>query len=766
MKKRMLLSSIMMIVLCVSLISGATFALFTSESKTNITIQSGKVEVVSIISDLKTYSLDVEQQNGLFENGGLAVLDNEKGTVELKKVTPGDKATFKLVIENKSNVSVKYCVKYFVSGDLAEGLLITETEGGNTSEIKSQLSPEWTLVKEAGQLHEKLISIELPKDAGNEYQNMEATVEIAVYAVQGNDPSWAGEADTAWYNDTDTEFVLDTPAELQGLSQLVAAGNTFNGKTIKLGADIDLATTYGLYELQPIGNSTYSFQGTFDGQNHTISNLKLTSNPNKSNIGLFGMTTVGEIKNLIVENAEVKGRLNVGVVAGTPYTSKYTNITVKGLVKVDGMAYVGGVGGKNAYANWDNITVDVENGSYVKAVSTENDIQYRTYVGGVIGFMGEGTHKVTNVKSNIDVYGDVCDAGGIVGIAHEGNGFENIEHSGKVVLHNPKGGSDAFNDGLEVGAIAGVWMNNGRNVTFDNCTSTGTVKSSFVDSTGALVEITALQNNGLIGKGYYASYSNKLLIDGVEQVAATVEKTVSIEGVEYSYAATEEAMSNAISSGKTNIYLPAGDYVIPSSAQGKTLTIKGTADTKVAVKKVGSGGENCDYGFDGSTVTFDGITINTNSSTYIGYARLSATYNNCTFNGTYTLYGNSEFNNCTFNVSGDVYNIWTWGAPNATFNSCTFNSDGKALLLYGTENTKLTLNNCTFNDNGGLDDLKAAVEIGNDYNKSYTLIVNKAIVNGYEINDKGINTGTTLWANKNSMSKEKLNVVVDGVDVY
>ena len=33
-------------------------------------------------------------------------------------------------------------------------------------------------------------------------------------------------------------------------------------------------------------------------------------------------------------------------------------------------------------------------------------------------------------------------------------------------------------------------------------------------------------------------------------------------------------------------------------------------------------------------------------------------------------------------------------------------------------------------------------------------------------NDKGINTGSTLWANKNSMGTDKLNVVIDGVDVY
>lgn len=88
------------------------------------------------------------------------------------------------------------------------------------------------------------------------------------------------------------------------------------------------------------------------------------------------------------------------------------------------------------------------------------------------------------------------------------------------------------------------------------------------------------------------------------------------------------------------------------------------------------------------------------------------------------------------------------------------------MLLYGGANTKLTINDCTFNDNGGLTAKKAAIEIGNDYGTSYELIVNKTVVNGYEINDNGINTGTTLWANKNSMGTDKLNVVVDGKDVY
>lgn len=115
---------------------------------------------------------------------------------------------------------------------------------------------------------------------------------------------------------------------------------------------------------------------------------------------------------MTVSNAKVSGRLNVGVVAGTPYTSRYSNITVKGLIQVNGMAYVGGVGGKNAYADWTDIAVDAAEGSYVKANSVEKGEAYRIYVGGVVGFNSEGSHSFTNITSNIDVEGTTCDVGG------------------------------------------------------------------------------------------------------------------------------------------------------------------------------------------------------------------------------------------------------------------------------------------------------------------------------------------------------------------
>ena len=287
---------------------------------------------------------------------------------------------------------------------------------------------------------------------------------------------------------------------------------------------------------------------------------------------------------------------------------------------------------------------------------------------------------------------------------------------------------------------------------------------------------TANINNNTLGKGvntHTIAHDENQTVNVNGNVSVIAEGVVKDANGNY-IASSNEGITNAISDGATTINLTQGNYVIPSSAKGKTLTIIGTGtpeDVKVAVTKVGTGGENCDYAFDGSTVTFEGITITTNSSTYIGYARCKGTYKNCVINGTYTLYGDSKFENCTFNVSGDVYNIWTWGAKNIEFDRCTFNSDGKALLLYqeGTNTVNLTVKSCIFNDNGGLTSKKAAIEIGDapyGATPTYNVTVSGTTVNGYEINNEGINTGTTLWGNKNSMPAERLNVTVDGVIVY
>ena len=297
-------------------------------------------------------------------------------------------------------------------------------------------------------------------------------------------------------DEDDKVVTITSAAELAKLASEVNSGKSYNGYTVKLANDIDL----GSHMWTPIGKSGSTFQGIFDGQGHTISNLLINSKWS-SDVGLFGVTTNGEIKNFTLKNASVKGYLDVGAVAGTPYTSKYSNITLTGDVEIDGFAYVGGMFGKNAYANLTDLTIDVSEGSYVKADSGN----YRTYVGGLVGFMGEGNQVVKNVTSNIDVTGSTCDVGGITGIAHYGNTFINCHSSGDVTLTSAQDEGDE----LEIGGIAGVWLNtSGHTVTLTNCTYTGKLSSNNV-KTGAVTEFTY---DGLVGNKYTRNSSDGTLI--------------------------------------------------------------------------------------------------------------------------------------------------------------------------------------------------------------------------------------------------------------
>ena len=267
----------------------------------------------------------------------------------------------------------------------------------------------------------------------------------------------------------------------------------------------------------------------------------------------------------------------------------------------------------------------------------------------------------------------------------------------------------------------------------------------------------------LKGGTYSVKPNNAFVAEGYKVIEENGKYNVVLDDVDDVVSSTE-TLDEAIAAGNDTIALNAGEYVIPDSASGKTIAFVGTGapeDTLITAQNDGAAEGNCDYSLRGSKATFENVTITTTGTYFPGYAGCQGTYKNCIINGVFTLYDNSSFENCTFNISGDLYNVWTWGAAEATFTNCTFNCDGKAMLLYGQANTKLTMNNCVFNDNGSISG-KAAIEIGNDYNTSYELTVNEATVNGFDINPNGFVTGTTLWANKSSMPASKLKVTVDG----
>ena len=197
-----------------------------------------------------------------------------------------------------------------------------------------------------------------------------------------------------------------------------------------------------------------------------------------------------------------------------------------------------------------------------------------------------------------------------------------------------------------------------------------------------------------------------------------------------------------------------------------TFAGDGTQTVDVITNALGAEGGQLNYQR-GSTFTFENLTIQAGEGNFDGIVCDELVYKNCTIQGKLTLYGKATFINCTFdNTMANQYSIWTWGGTDVKFEGCTFNTNGKAILLYGQATaekpTNLTVNNCEFNDRNNGSAGKAAIEIGNDYNATYTLTVNNATVNGFA---DGKNTGSKLWANKNSMDAAHLTVTIDGTKV-
>ena len=240
---------------------------------------------------------------------------------------------------------------------------------------------------------------------------------------------------------------------------------------------------------------------------------------------------------------------------------------------------------------------------------------------------------------------------------------------------------------------------------------------------------------------------------------------------------TQEDLNSAITHSTTKditVVMPADQTLTLNNgianegnkARNITFVGDGTQTVDVITEAVSAEGGQLNYQR-GSTFTFENVTVQAGEGDFDGIVCDELVYRNCTIKGKLTLYGKATFINCTFdNTMANQYSIWTWGGTDVTFEGCTFNTNGKAILLYGQATaekpTDLVVNNCTFNDRKSGAAGKAVIEVGNDYNATYTLTVNHATVNGFAA---GKNTGSHLWANKNSMDAAHLTVTIDGAKV-
>lgn len=99
--------------------------------------------------------------------------------------------------------------------------------------------------------------------------------------------------DTGWYDATASEYTISTPAEM-GAFAVASATDAFEGKTVKLAADLDMSK-YGWVSLGAAG-----FKGTFDGMGHTITAMSYKDESQAKAWGLFHTIDGGTVKNIVI----------------------------------------------------------------------------------------------------------------------------------------------------------------------------------------------------------------------------------------------------------------------------------------------------------------------------------------------------------------------------------------------------------------------------------------------------------------------------------
>ncbi|MBR3965480.1 MAG: SipW-dependent-type signal peptide-containing protein [Clostridia bacterium] len=233
---------------------------------------------------------------------------------------------------------------------------------------------------------------------------------------------WSGTADISWYNDVDTEFTLTTSEQLAGLADLVDAGNTFEGKTITLTGNVDLYAEDENGEpvsFEPIGcfSENKAFEGTFDGQGHTIFNLYQNGwalangywDGPEYGMGFFGLLENATVKNVNFENPSLPTEANIiGVVAGGVANCVLENINITGAYLGNHSWYSGGVVGW-AEGDVKLVNCDIDETSVVSSQWGD----FNNANGGLIGGIDPASTiylKDCDVACVIDAYNDVTSA--------------------------------------------------------------------------------------------------------------------------------------------------------------------------------------------------------------------------------------------------------------------------------------------------------------------------------------------------------------------
>ncbi len=310
------------------------------------------------------------------------------------------------------------CLSLLLASSIAAISYATESKGQASADSAAAQIDSSSLTDEILELEQTQAVQTLAKETGLE------TIVVALASNQDIDISW-------YTSNTNAQtFTISTPAELRGLAALVngtatdSSGNAiaavdFEGKTINQSTDIVLASynestgTFSEEEYTPIGTLENPFAGTYDGNEHSIEGLSITSI--YSYAGLFGYASdTSTIQNVeILQDESIVSYINletsdqlirsIGSVVGKTdgdliNCSSSIDIVVHSTTQSnpDELYVVRFVGGIAGYSTGDisncsftgSMDALIETDSYYKTTSTE-DLRVADSFGGIVGRFGD-----------------------------------------------------------------------------------------------------------------------------------------------------------------------------------------------------------------------------------------------------------------------------------------------------------------------------------------------------------------------------------------
>ena len=269
-----------------------------------------------------------------------------------------------------------------------------------------------------------------------------------------------------------------SPYIITNAEEMNAVRNNLNAH-YKLGNNIDLSS---IEEWEPIGNNTYPFTGSLDGQEYSITGLTIATRESNEYNGLFGYSK-GDFKNIVLDGFNIIAGNYTGALVG--YTSgKIDNVTVQNS-NITGKEKTGGIVGhktndlKNSVSKATVIGTSYT-GGLVGYASGATELNYSTgtvtstgnRVGGLVGHI-EGTiekcYSTANVTGNETV-------GGLIGYTYDIN-VTNCFATGSVQGNNNVGsfvGHANYKSLTNVYGIGKVTGSNGRGLVGANYNSSAT----------------------------------------------------------------------------------------------------------------------------------------------------------------------------------------------------------------------------------------------------------------------------------------------------